>query len=70
MLAAAQADLMAVVPGPSEDWRVVVARLREAMHRAGVAEHGPIICLLPRPYRGPEERVFAARRGVRIIYER
>jgi hypothetical protein len=30
----------------------------------------PIICLMRGPYRGPNERVYAARKGFKVVYER
>jgi hypothetical protein len=49
------------------DWRGLVDIIRN------VASHLPeppqIVCLLRGPYRGPAVRVYAARKGFKVIYE-
>lgn len=56
----------AVTPSPGWDGLVDAVR-----HVALQLPQSPqIVCLLRSPYRGPSERVYAARRGFRVVYER
>ncbi len=61
-------DVVLVVTVPRLDWDISVEFIRHAALQ--VPEPPRIVCLLRGPYRGPSERVYAARKGFRIIYER
>lgn len=49
------------------DWQKDVGMLVEQKHPLGLQI--PIFCLLRGSYRGPANRIWGARRGVRVVYE-
>jgi len=62
-------DLAVVVPAPSDaKWCDWVESIRAPVRDT----HNPpmVVCLLRRPYRGPDEKVYAARKGFKVVYER
>jgi hypothetical protein len=61
-------EVVIVAPAPGEDWIGVVEAIRHEARQMDSPLH--IVCLLPGPYRGPNERVYAARKGFTVIYER
>lgn len=61
-------DVVLVVAVPKLDWDVQVEFVRHAALQ--VPEPPQIVCLLRGPYRGPAERVYGARKGFKVMYER
>jgi hypothetical protein len=60
-------DVVLVVTVPRLDWDISVEFVRHSVLR--LAEPPRIICLLRGPYCGPNARVYAARKGFRVVYE-
>ena len=56
-----------VVAVPGASWTDPIEAIRHVAFQA--IEPPQIICLLRGPYRGPTERVYAARKGFKVIYE-
>lgn len=52
----------------AQGWDFLVDRIRHAALRT--SQPPQVICLLRGPYRGPAEKVHAARKGFRVVYER
>jgi DNA-binding NtrC family response regulator len=61
-------DVVVVVTTPGPNWNVAVEAIRYATNH--MTELPQIVCMLRGPYRGPAERVYAARKGFKVIYER
>lgn len=68
LLRAERFDAIVIVAKGGSDWELPIEPLRHAVLEA--KEPAPVICLLRTPYRGPSERVYAARRGFKVAYER
>jgi hypothetical protein len=62
-----QFDAVVVVSNPGMDWDIRVEFIRHAALR--LPEPPLIVCLLRGLYRGPNERVYAARKGFKVVYE-
>jgi len=60
-------DVAVVVALPGLDWDLPVEFIRHSALRR--AEPPQIVCLLRGPYRGPSVRVYAARKGFKVVYE-
>lgn len=60
-------DVALVVALPGLDWDLPVEFIRHSALRC--AEPPQIVCLLRGPYRGPNVRVYAARKGFKVVYE-
>jgi len=60
-------DAVVVVSKPGMDWDIRVEFIRHAAFQMPERPH--IVCLLRGPYSGPNERVYAARKGFKVIYE-
>jgi hypothetical protein len=56
-----------VVCTPGMDWDIRVEFVRHLALR--MSEPPQIVCLLRGAYRSPNERVYAARRGFKVVYE-
>jgi hypothetical protein len=61
-------EVFVVVTTPGPSWSVAVEAIRQAINH--MSEMPQIVSLLRGPYRGPAEKVYAARKGFRVIYER
>ena len=62
-----QFDVVLVVSVPGVDWDLRVDFIRRAVIR--LPDSPQIVCLLRGPYRNPAERVYAARKGFKVVYE-
>jgi hypothetical protein len=60
-------DAFIVSATSSSDWRGLMETIRQAALQS--PDPPQIVCLLRGPYSGPTERVYAARRGFKVIYE-
>lgn len=60
-------DLIIVVADPGLDWDIGVEFVRHSAFR--MPDPPQIVCLLRGPYQGPNQRVYAARRGFKVVYE-
>jgi hypothetical protein len=60
-------DAVIVSAKSRSDWTGPMEAIRQAALRS--PDPPQIVCLLRGPYNGPTERVYAARRGVKVIYE-
>ena len=60
-------DVIVVVCRPGMDWDIRIEFIRHAVIQ--LPEPPRIVCLMRGPYRGPNERVYAARRGFKVVYE-
>jgi hypothetical protein len=61
-------EVIVVVTTPGPNWHSVVEAIRHEINDS--PDPPQIVCLLLGPYRGPAERVYAARKGFKVIYER
>jgi hypothetical protein len=60
--------VVVIVTTPGPNWNVGVEAIRHATNH--MPEMPQIVCLLRGPYRGPAEKVYAAMKGFKVIYER
>jgi hypothetical protein len=60
-------DAVIVSATSRNDWTGPMEAIRQAALRS--PDPPKIVCLLRGPYNGPTERVYAARRGFKVIYE-
>ena len=63
-----QLDVAILICGVSVDWKAAAASLRNAVRQ--LHSQPQIVCVLRRPYNGPSDRLYGARQGVRVIYEK
>jgi DNA-binding NtrC family response regulator len=61
-------EVVVVVTTPGPNWNVAVETILYATTH--MTELPQVVCMLRGPYRGPNERVYAARKGFRVIYEK
>ena len=61
-------DIVILIACPEIDWKAGVEALRDALSQ--LQNPPQIVCILCGPYQGPSDRLYGARRGVRVIYER
>jgi len=60
-------DIVVLISGTATDWKTSVEAFRGTLDQ--LQDPPQIICVLCGPYRGPADRLYGARRGVRVIYE-
>jgi hypothetical protein len=60
-------ECVVVVSPPEADWRTLVDAVQLAARE--VPEPPDVICLLRGPYRGSNDRVYAARKGFVLLHE-
>jgi ActR/RegA family two-component response regulator len=60
--------VVVVVTRANADWSGLIESVRHAA--LPLPDPPQIVCLIRGPYRGPDEKVYAARRGFTVIYER
>jgi len=60
-------DAVIIVANPGMDWDLRVEFIRRFAFQ--LQEPPQIVCLLRGPYRGPNERVYASRKGFKVVYE-
>jgi hypothetical protein len=60
-------EVVLVVASCKTGWELTVDAIRQAAWN--LSDPPQVICLLRGPYRGPSERVYAARKGFKVVYE-
>lgn len=66
-LRAEQIDLVISIPDIDRDWKREVETLQEETSK--MLNPPQILCVLRSPYRGPEDRLYGAQRGIQVIHE-
>lgn len=61
-------DIVVMISNPATDWKTRSEVLRDALSQ--LQNPPQIVCILCGPYQGPSDRLYGARHGVRVIYER
>lgn len=61
-------DILVLVADVKGNWGASIEALRDAIHQ--LTEPPGFVCVLRGPYQGPGERLYGARRGVRVIHEK
>ena len=60
-------DVVVLAARPRDAWKTQAATLRE--HGASAAIPPAMICILRDSYRGPAEKLYGSRNGMKVIYE-
>ena len=60
-------ECVVVVSSPDTDWQTLVDAIQ--LTARGLPDQPDIICLLRGPYRGSNDRVYAARKGFVLLHE-
>lgn len=63
-----QIDVVILVSDSSSDWKRSAELLRDTVNP--LPNPPQIVCVLRGEYRGPGDRLYGARRGIKVIYEK